>query len=92
MSRPSAHKIGYTARRVGKQIMRHSVHTAELLHEIIDDLTDGDSDSLRALKAANTLGLKNIHLFDVGAGLADADMHETEAAGKRMVGETEKTA
>lgn len=86
MSYPSDHKLGYAGRRVGKHIEKACVTSAELIAEIIDDLTDGDNDTRRALKAANLLGLKNVHLFDVGANLADGNLADAEAAGQRLNG------
>lgn len=91
MSRPTDNKIGYSGRRVGKQIMHHSTNTAELLYAIVDDITDGDNDFQRALKAANELTRSNLYLSDLGASFIEGDLGAAEQAGKRMLGEEGKT-
>lgn len=87
MSRARDNKVGYAGRRVGKQIMRHSTNTAELLYVIIDDITDGDGDNRRAFKAANELTLRNMHLSDLGSAVIEGDLGAAELSGKFMLGE-----
>lgn len=88
MSRARDNKVGYAGRRVGKQLMKHSVNAAELLYIVLDDITDGDNDLRRATKAVNELNVRNAHLSDVGAEFVEGDFGAAEQAGKRMLGET----
>lgn len=86
-SRARDNKVGYSGRRVGKQIMRHSTNTAELLYIIADDIADGDNDFRRAHKAMNELTRSNLHLSDVGAGLVEGRLDVAEHSAALMLGE-----
>lgn len=87
MSRARDNKVGYSGRRVGKQIMRHSTKTAELLYTIADDVSDGDNDFRRTFRALNELTRSNLHLSDLGSAVVEGDMGAAELSGKFMLGE-----
>ena len=87
VSRANDNKVGYSGRRVGKQIMRHSTNTAELLYVIADDISDGDNDNRRAMRALHELTRSNLHLSDVGAGLVEGRLDVAEQSAALMLGE-----
>ena len=87
MSRARDNKMGYSGRRVGKQIMRHSSNVGELLFTIADDILDGDNDFRKAQRALHDLSRSNLNLSDLGACLSEGDLGAAEAAGARMLGE-----
>lgn len=79
--------VGYSGRRIGKQLLRHSEHQAELLYTVLDHLYGVHVDKVKAVRALNELTLANMYLFQLGAAFAEGDMGAAERSGKYMLGE-----
>lgn len=87
MSEPSEHKVGgYISRQIAQNTAHSGVRVAELAADIIDDLTDGDDDNRRAIRAASELAELGVHLCDTQWKVADGNYAEAKRASFALIG------
>ena len=77
-------ETGSGIRRTALDVQDICLAQAKLLSVAVDDLTDGDNDNRRALRALNALGLNNIGIFDVHVSLADGQLADAELIAMRL--------
>lgn len=83
---PSDHSTtGYIARHVAQNSAQCGVALADLALAIIDDLTDGDDDNSRAIRAAASISRLGTHLSDTQYKVADGNYAEAKRASKALI-------
>jgi hypothetical protein len=76
---------GYTARAIGRNVAHSGVTLAELAAAALDDLTDGDLDNTRAIRALSRISEIGAQLADTGWEQADGNLAAAKSASKKLV-------
>lgn len=89
---PSDHTAtGYNARNIALSTAESAVRVAELAAIVIDDLTDGDNDNRKAIRAAAEIAELSVHLTHTQWLVADGNLTEAKKSARNLVENGRKT-